>query len=112
RPPARPGPIPYTTLFRSQTKDGKQALLNLRRNHADYNPQYDYMRAFGRGIATFRPTRFHMTNLWQVNGVMDETDLRHNSEVGNWIRMEDYRVNNKASSLFGEPLVLHDEKRN
>lgn len=103
---------PFVFDSRIQTKDGKQALLNLRRNHADYNPQYDYMRAFGRGIATFRPTRFHMTNLWQVNGVMDETDLRHNSEVGNWIRMEDYRVNNKASSLFGEPLILHDEKRN
>jgi hypothetical protein len=47
--------ILYPFLFdtRLQTKDGKQALLNLKRNHADYNPQYDYMRAFGRGIATF-----------------------------------------------------------
>ncbi len=52
--------IMYPFLFNSavQTKDGKQALLNLRRNHADYNPKYDYMRAFGRGIATYRPSYF------------------------------------------------------
>lgn len=99
---------PFVFDSRVQTKDGKQALLNIRRNQADYNPQYDYMRAFGRGISTFRPTHFHMTNLWQVNGVMDETDLRHNSEVGNWIRMEDYRVNNKESSEFGNPVSLYN----
>ncbi len=100
--------ILYPFLFdnRVQAKDGRQALLNIRRNTADYNPQYDYMRAMGRGIATFRPTRFHMTDLWRVNGVMDETDLRHSSASGNWVRMEDYRVNNKASSEFGNPLTL------
>ncbi len=100
--------ILYPFLFdaRIQTKDGKQALLNLRRNHADYNPQYDYMRAMGRGIATFRNTHFYTHALWRVNGVMDATDLRHNSEVGNWVRMEDYRVNNKASTEFGKPITL------
>ena len=100
--------IMYPFLFdnRVQTKDGKQALLNLRRNHADYNSQYDYMRAFGRGIATFRPTYFHTHAMWKVNGNNDETDLRHNSTVGNWVRMEDYRVNNKASSEFGKPIML------
>ncbi|HLT86624.1 MAG TPA: RagB/SusD family nutrient uptake outer membrane protein, partial [Sphingobacterium sp.] len=100
---------PFVFDNRVQAKDGRQALMNIRRNTANYNPQYDYMRAFGRGIATFRPTRFHMTNLWQVNGTMDETDLRHSSEVGNWIRMEDYRVNNKESSEFGNPLTLFDD---
>lgn len=103
--------ILYPFLFdgRVKTTDGKQALLNLRRNHADYNPEYDYMRAFGRGIATFRPTYFHTHALWSVNGQMDETDLRHNSEVGNWVRMEDYRVNNKASAEFGNPVRLFDD---
>lgn len=100
---------PFVFDNRVQAKDGRQALLNIRRNTADYNPAYDYMRAFGRGIATFRPTRFHMTGLWRVNGVMDETDLRHSSEAGNWIRMEDYRVNNKASTEFGNPLTLFDD---
>lgn len=100
--------ILYPFLFdgRVQTQDGKQALLNIRRSQADYNPNYDYMRAFGRGIATFRPTYFHTHAMWRVNGVMDETDLRHNSEVGNWVRMEDYRVNNKESSEFGNPVTL------
>lgn len=97
---------PFVFDNRIQTKDGKQALLNIRRNHEDYDSNYDYMRAFGRGIATFRPTYFHTHSVWQVNGVMDKTDLRHNSEVGNWVRMEDYKVNNKESSEFGKPLTL------
>ncbi len=99
---------PFVFDSRLKTKDGKQALLNLKRNHADYNSKYDYMRAFGRGIATFRPTYFHTHTLWNVNGVMDATDLRHSSEAGNWIRMEDYRVNNKASSEFGKPITLYN----
>jgi len=97
---------PFVFDNRIQTKDGKQALLNIRRNDPNYNSSYDYMRAFGRGIATFRPTSFHTQSLWRVNGVMDETDLRHSSETGNWIRMEDYRVNNKESSEFGKPIML------
>ncbi len=101
---------PFVFDTRIQTKDGKQALLNLKRNHADYNSKYDYMRAFGRGIATWRPTYFSTHTLWAVNGKMDATDLRHSSEVGNWIRMEDYRVNNKASSEFGKPITLYDDK--
>ncbi|MBC9796483.1 RagB/SusD family nutrient uptake outer membrane protein [Sinomicrobium weinanense] len=103
---------PFVFDGRLKTKDGKQALLNIRRNDPDYNPDYDYMRAFGRGIATFRPTSFHTRSLWKVNGVMDETDLRHNSEVGNWIRMEDYRVNNKESSEFGNPVSLYNDNGN
>ncbi|SBW03744.1 RagB/SusD family nutrient uptake outer membrane protein [uncultured Dysgonomonas sp.] len=103
--------ILYPFLFdgRVKTKDGKQALMNIRRNSGDYNSKYDYMRAFGRGIATFRPTYFSTHTLWKVNGKMDATDLRHSSEVGNWVRMEDYRVNNKASSEFGNPVTLFDD---
>ncbi len=99
---------PFVFDNRIQTKDGKQALLNIRRDNANYNPKYDYMRAFGRGIATFRPTHFSTHSLWAVNGVMDAGDLRHSSQTGNWIRMEDYRVNNKASSEFGNPLTLYN----
>ncbi|KAA8481845.1 putative outer membrane starch-binding protein [Arcticibacter tournemirensis] len=97
---------PFVFDSRIKTTDGKQALLNLRRNDANYNASYDYMRAFGRGIATFRPTYFSTNTLWRINGVMDATDLRHSSETGNWVRMEDYRVNNKASTQFGKPLTL------
>lgn len=99
---------PFVFDSRIQTKDGKQALLNIRRNNASYDPKYDYMRAFGRGIATFRPTHFSTHSLWNVNGVMDDGDLRHSSQTGNWIRMEDYRVNNKASSEFGKPVTLYN----
>ncbi|ULT25678.1 hypothetical protein KUH03_01330 [Sphingobacterium sp. E70] len=49
---------PFVFDTRIQTTDGKQALLNIKRNSGDYNAKYDYMRAFGRGIATFRPTSF------------------------------------------------------
>lgn len=103
--------ILYPFLFdsRLQTKDGKQALQNLRRNHADYNSQYDYMRAMGRGIATFRPTYFSTHTMWKVNEIDDNGDLRHSSAVGNWVRMTDYKVNNKASSEFGKPITLFDD---
>jgi starch-binding outer membrane protein, SusD/RagB family len=98
---------PFVFDTRIQTKDGKQALMNIRRNDVNnYNNKYDYMRAFGRGIATFRPTNFSTHGMWSVNGVMDADDLRHNSQVGNWIRMEDYKVNNKASTEFGKPITL------
>lgn len=97
---------PFVFDARIKTKDGKQALLNIKRKDSNYNPLYDYMRAFGRGIATFRPTYFSTHSLWKVNGEMDATDLRHSSESGNWIRMEDYRVNNKTSTEFGKPLTL------
>ncbi len=97
---------PFVFDNRIQTKDGKQALLNIRRNTANYNASYDYMRAFGRGIATFRPTNFQTKALWRVNGLMDATDLRHSSASGNWVRMEDYKVNNRESSEFGKALTL------
>jgi hypothetical protein len=100
--------ILYPFLFNEQltTTDGKQALMNIKRNHPNYNPKYDYMRAFGRGIATFRPTYFQTHALWSVNSVADTTDLRHSSAHGNWLRMEDYKVNNKVSSEFGKPVTL------
>lgn len=106
--------ILYPFLFdvKVKTKDGKQALKNIKRNSNEYNPKYDYMRAMGRGISTFRPTYFQTHTLWEVNGKVDTSDLRHSSKVGNWIRMEDYRVNNKESAEFGNPITLFDDKGN
>lgn len=100
--------ILYPFLFNDQviTTDKKQALLNIRRDNNDYDPQYDYQRAFGRGISTFRPTYFSTHSLWWVNGVEDTGDLRHRSDVGNWVRMIDYKVNNKESAEFGQNLTL------
>lgn len=100
--------ILYPFLFNDQviTTDKKQALLNIRRDNNDYDPQYDYQRAFGRDISTFRPTYFSTHSLWWVNGVEDTGDLRHRSDVGNWVRMIDYKVNNKESAEFGQNLTL------
>ena len=70
-------------------KDGKRALLDIKRNHKNYNPEMDYQRAMGRGVATFRPSYFFQHSLWAVNGKMDATDLRHSHETGNWLRMVD-----------------------
>ncbi|WP_166332690.1 RagB/SusD family nutrient uptake outer membrane protein [Sphingobacterium chungjuense] len=97
---------PFVFDNRVQAPDGRQAMLNVRRNSGDYNPLYDYMRSFGRGISTFRPTYFQTHAVWNVNGQVDATDLRHSSSSGNWIRMEDYKVNNKASAQFGQNLTL------
>lgn len=95
-----------------KTPDGKQALLNIKRNAKNYNPQYDYMRALGRGIATARPTYFYQKAVWSVNGQMDATDLRHSVEHGNWVSMESLKCNNIASAYFGQPLRLFDDNGN
>lgn len=58
-----------------KTPDGKQGLINIKRNNKDYNPQYDYMRAMGRGVARARPTWFYQKGVWVVNGKMDQTDF-------------------------------------
>lgn len=101
--------ILYPFYFNSQvqTKDGQQALLNTTRTSTSYNKQYDYARALGRGVSTFRPTYYQTHTVWKVRGVMDATDLRHSSAVGNWVDMEDIKVNNPASSEFGKPLSLY-----
>ncbi len=104
--------ILYPFYFNDQVKasDGKQALLNTNRTNAAYNPKYDYARAFGRGIGTFRPTYFYSHILWQIDGKMDMTDLRHSSSHGNWVRMEDIKVNNPASSAYGKNLSEKERK--
>jgi hypothetical protein len=90
------------------TEDGKRALMNnALPGKPGYNVQYDYMRAMGRGIATWRPSPFQQYALWNVNGRKDATDLRHSSTHGNWIDMTDYKVNNTASAQFGESVKLY-----
>lgn len=106
--------IMYPFFFNNTLKmpDGKQALLNIKRNAKNYNPKYDYMRALGRGIATVRPTTFYQDGLWAVNGKMDATDLRHSTETGNWMKMESLKCNNIDSEYFGQNIRLFDDKGN
>lgn len=98
-------PAFYTTVDAPYTRDNMRAIMGNTRMHADYQADCDYIRGLGRGIATFRPTWFMQHNLWKVNGVMDNGDLRHSSAVGNWVKMDELKVENKASSDHGKTLA-------
>lgn len=102
--------IMYPFFFNNQITmpDGKQALLNTKRNDAKYKETEDYMRALGRGISTVRPTPYYQYNIWYVNGVLDEGDLRHSTKHGNWVTMESLKCNNPASEYYGQNLQLYD----
>ena len=87
------------------TLDGSRAMENYARSNANYDVNYDYLRAIGRGIATFRPTYFAQRTLWVVNGVEDEEDLRHNSASGNWVKMTNLKYN-RPGVYKGQNLTL------
>lgn len=90
-----------------KTPDGKNAVTNYARNNGNYRQNLDYTRAIGRGIATVSSTYFAQHTLWEVNGVEDHADLRHNHAVGNWVRMEDLKYNDPNSSYFGQNIQLY-----
>ena len=82
-------------------------------SNANYSPMYDYNKALGRGIGHIRPTYFATHSLWYVNGKDDKGDLRHNSEVGNWARMEDMKYNDPGDKeWYGKNLRLYDDNGN
>lgn len=85
---------------------GVQACGNWARNNSKYNKQLDNLRAFGRGIGVFRLTWFAQKQLWDVNGVEDKEDYRHNSQIGNWVNMTDIKYNfDKNSPYYGKNLI-------
>ena len=43
------------------------------------------------------------------NGKMDQTDLRHSTETGNWMHMENLKCNNPDSEFFGQNIKLYAE---
>ena len=90
-----------------RSPDGQQAVMNYARNNGNYDIEQDWVRALGRGIATVRLTTFAQHGLWVVNDVEDRDDLRHNSQVGNWVNMEDIRYNVPASSYYGQHISLY-----
>ena len=92
-----------------KTPDGKAAGMNYARNNGKYRKNHDLLRAFGRGIATFRPSYWSQHGMWAVNGVEDNEDYRHNSQIGNWVHMTDLKYNNQASEYDGKPFQLYDE---
>lgn len=79
----------------------------------DYDADLDWVRYTGRGLGVCRLTYFSQHPLWKVNGVEDNQDLRHNSEVGNWMRMTDFKYNNpKAGDMYGKNVRLYDDAGN
>lgn len=105
---------------------GKQALSNYTWNNlkgfansADWEGwdlPGDWLHAVGRGICSRRTTPWYQHMLWNVNGVHDDGDLRHSSEYGNWLRMEDMTYNHADTRQpdaagrvwFGQHLTLYD----
>ena len=98
---------PYWNSSALQTPDGKQAIQAYPRNASQYNKTLDITRGVGRGIGVHRPTTFAQYGLWEVNGVMDEGDLRHSSEVGNWALMTNLKYNDPTSTYYGQNLMLY-----
>lgn len=88
--------------------DGKR-IENYARSNSRYNVKYDYARAIGRGVTTHRPSYWSTHGLWDINrdGIEDIDDLRHNSEVGNWWRMDSMKYNDPTSSYFGKNIMMH-----
>lgn len=95
-----------------KTPDGINAAVNYHRNKSEYKKNLDLLRAFGRGIGTVSITEFAQHELWKVNGVEDTLDLRHNSSVGNWVRMEDMKYNDPKSKYYGKNFRLYDDGGN
>lgn len=104
--------LPWHDAIGTQSPDGKQALRFLAPTSTSYRVNYDYPRAIGRGIAHIRPTYYATNELWIVNGVDDAGDLRHNSTVGNWARMDSLKYNDPSSSWYGRNLVLYHPTTN
>lgn len=93
------------------TPSGKQGLKNYNRDgdvkNGNYNPELDYQRVFGRGVATFRFCTWAQHALWNVNGKFDNGDLRRSREAGNWMHMEDLKYNNREDQeWYGKNLRL------
>lgn len=100
----------FTPLYNSanlKTPGGQNALDLYARNNANYRADLDYGRALGRGIGTFRPTPFAQRGLWAVNGTEDVDDLRHNSKVGNWVRMDSLKYGTTGNVYRGQKLMLY-----
>lgn len=54
-----------------------------------YPTYVDQRAVFGRGECFTRPTSFAEKGMWN-----DDNDMRHSSETGNWVKMEDLKYNN------------------
>ncbi len=93
----------------------KNSINRFASSNAHYDSKLDWVRYTGRGLGHCRLNYFAQHSLWQVNGVEDDIDLRHNHEVGNWVRMTDFKYNDKWSNkgadadYYGKNIRLYDD---
>ena len=79
---------------------------NYARTNGNYNVELDWLRAIGRGIGCFRTSKYYNLALWTYDGEVDNQDLRHNREVGNWVEMSDIKYNKPESKFYGQNMRL------
>ena len=92
-----------------------KSINNWNKTQKQYNDTLDWVRYTGRGLGHCRLTYFAQHPLWKVNGVEDDIDLRHNHDVGNWVRMTDFKYNDKWANngedaeYYGKNIRLYDD---
>ena len=92
-----------------------KTINNWNKTQKQYNDTLDWVRYTGRGLGHCRLTYFAQHPLWKVNGVEDDIDLRHNHDVGNWVRMTDFKYNDKWANngedaeYYGKNIRLYDD---
>lgn len=99
------GPFYVADGNKTPSDSKSNAILRNSKNSGNWRENTDWIRAAGRGIGIFRATHWSQHGLWTVNGIEDEKDLRHNHEVGNWLRMEDMTYSNVDSKDWGTNLM-------
>ncbi|WNH09008.1 RagB/SusD family nutrient uptake outer membrane protein [Thalassobellus suaedae] len=102
------GPFWNSSNIKTPT-DGKRGANRYGLKHSEYDEKYDYARVFGRGIATYSASYYSQKPMWVVNGVEDTQDLRHNSSVGNWVNMEDFKYSDPSSADYNTNFRMYDD---
>ena len=109
------GPFWNNNIKVSARHKNAKTLNNWKKTDKQYNDTLDWVRYTGRGLGHCRLTYFAQHPLWKVNGVEDCIDLRHNHDVGNWVRMTDFKYNDKWSNngedaeYYGKNIRLYDD---
>lgn len=108
------GPFWNNNIKAAAGHKNAKTINNWKKTDKQYNESLDWVRYTGRGLGHCRLTYFAQHPLWKVNGVEDDVDLRHNHEVGNWVRMTDFKYNDKWSNngedaeYYGKNIRLYD----
>ncbi|MFV0541093.1 MAG: RagB/SusD family nutrient uptake outer membrane protein [Aestuariibaculum sp.] len=88
----------YSASGQIKTPNGENGFID---NDEVKNP---YLAEYGRGICTLRSTNYQQNLIW----TLDDTDLRHDRESGNWMHVEELKYNNPdlegKSSWYGKTI--------